>query len=652
MTDQQAPEPSADAGRQPQIQTYRGRSLSELAPQIRADHGDGAVILRQREGVTGGFGGFFAKRCVEVDVLVPDELASVASSASGGARGGHIDVTDGPVATPSGSERPADDAPAVVEPVAAEGAGTSSMLDELDAVFSAPAPEGYVSAFKPLSGELGELGGEDAASEPQPTPAASESAEHPAPVVQPESKNEPAAPSTPAAPAADDSRAPLVTSMGGAAPAFPPSAPAVVPTPPAFTAPAVAAPRVPPTPAAEPPAAVPAAAAPTAPVSAPAPEVVDVVAQQPVGPSPEEVEADAAQSFRQRLREIQEERDLFDQRMREQSESPAEAPAQAAEVLAAELPTPAAARPERSPAERDARQLDKTYRRLVDAGLPESVTAAVIDDALTHRRTLEPGLGVRKAIVDELAARIATRPLRGRRGTAVAFVGPPGTGKTRAIARLAAAYTAGGHVPVACVSVGGSSDDGVLLHALAPFGVPMHAVSSPKQAAERVATLKAAGYIVFVDTPGVPPVDPEAISGLAALLSPVELDRVLLCVPISHGASVVARVLQTLAPLKADSLLLTRADEAASPGGAIAAALDAELPLAYVSGGTGRGAIVPAVARRLSRMMLTGEPLQATEVAVPDAPFMPVPAARPAAGGTRFDADVRAPRGANADGGR
>jgi flagellar biosynthesis GTPase FlhF len=51
----------------PETRTYTGASLEELLPQIRADLGAGAVITRRREGVTGGFAGFFGKHCVEIE---------------------------------------------------------------------------------------------------------------------------------------------------------------------------------------------------------------------------------------------------------------------------------------------------------------------------------------------------------------------------------------------------------------------------------------------------------------------------------------------------------------------------------------------------------------------------------------------------------
>src|SRR5215213_246697 len=54
--------------------TYRGRSLEELVPRIRQELGDDAVIVARRETTSGGVGGFFAKREIEVEVR-PGESA-------------------------------------------------------------------------------------------------------------------------------------------------------------------------------------------------------------------------------------------------------------------------------------------------------------------------------------------------------------------------------------------------------------------------------------------------------------------------------------------------------------------------------------------------------------------------------------------------
>src|SRR4051794_27340248 len=51
--------------------TFRGRSLDELVPKIREQLGDDAIIVARRETTSGGVGGFFARREIEVDVRPP-----------------------------------------------------------------------------------------------------------------------------------------------------------------------------------------------------------------------------------------------------------------------------------------------------------------------------------------------------------------------------------------------------------------------------------------------------------------------------------------------------------------------------------------------------------------------------------------------------
>src|SRR3984957_19976939 len=49
------------------VRTYRGRTLEEILPQVREELGPDAIILREREGLVGGVGGFFAQRFIEVE---------------------------------------------------------------------------------------------------------------------------------------------------------------------------------------------------------------------------------------------------------------------------------------------------------------------------------------------------------------------------------------------------------------------------------------------------------------------------------------------------------------------------------------------------------------------------------------------------------
>src|SRR6476646_2875625 len=49
--------------------TFRGLSLAEVERKVRAELGDDAVVVRQREGLTGGVGGFFQRKLYEVEAL-------------------------------------------------------------------------------------------------------------------------------------------------------------------------------------------------------------------------------------------------------------------------------------------------------------------------------------------------------------------------------------------------------------------------------------------------------------------------------------------------------------------------------------------------------------------------------------------------------
>ena len=49
------------------VKTFRGRSLDEVLPQIRAELGADAIVVRRREGLAGGVAGFFQRSYVEVD---------------------------------------------------------------------------------------------------------------------------------------------------------------------------------------------------------------------------------------------------------------------------------------------------------------------------------------------------------------------------------------------------------------------------------------------------------------------------------------------------------------------------------------------------------------------------------------------------------
>src|SRR5271155_1476696 len=72
--------------------TYRGRSVDELIPVIQRELGAEAIVVRRREGLTGGVLGFFQHAFVEIEAMPggpgvdvydePDELVDLGPTAA------------------------------------------------------------------------------------------------------------------------------------------------------------------------------------------------------------------------------------------------------------------------------------------------------------------------------------------------------------------------------------------------------------------------------------------------------------------------------------------------------------------------------------------------------------------------------------------
>jgi flagellar biosynthesis GTPase FlhF len=202
------------------VRTYRGRKLEELIPQIRAELGPDAIILRQRDGLMGGVGGFFAQKCVEVDAAPAQPL--------------QVDLYD---------EEPEEVAEVEVPPVAADaewdapaapsdpGAAGSPQGDE-EALF-----ESFASRLEQAASQVDDLSEVAAAASVAPAPVAPASVA-PAPVAPAPV----AAPAPAPAPVAPPALAPAP--VGPAPKVYAPTAVAAAPAPAAATAPPIAvAPR-------------------------------------------------------------------------------------------------------------------------------------------------------------------------------------------------------------------------------------------------------------------------------------------------------------------------------------------------------------------------------------------------------------------------
>lgn len=121
--------PAEERPTEPGVTTFRARTLEELLPQIRDQLGPDAIVVRQRDGLMGGIGGFFQQRFVEVDAKAggprvdvydeepppaPESFAALLADAETDA---DPIVTAAAFAPPVGDSRPL----ALPEPAPAEG---------------------------------------------------------------------------------------------------------------------------------------------------------------------------------------------------------------------------------------------------------------------------------------------------------------------------------------------------------------------------------------------------------------------------------------------------------------------------------------------------------------------------------------------------
>src|SRR4051794_31523648 len=114
--------------------TYRGRSLEELVPRIRQDLGDDAVIVARRETSSGGVGGFFAKREIEVEVRPGSRTGPAPGVAAAFAQ--QLAEAQGLQARPPGEVRPATGPEIDAIPVPPTPADVT-----VDDLFPAPSPQ-------------------------------------------------------------------------------------------------------------------------------------------------------------------------------------------------------------------------------------------------------------------------------------------------------------------------------------------------------------------------------------------------------------------------------------------------------------------------------------------------------------------------------
>jgi flagellar biosynthesis protein FlhF len=216
---------------------------------------------------------------------------------------------------------------------------------------------------------------------------------------------------------------------------------------------------------------------------------------------------------------------------------------------------------------------------MVATGLGTDQAADVVDSVVRNVAPFSTPGRLKTLVRNELALRLPVAPAPGPGRRRLAVVGPTGTGKTAAVARIATAHAAVGQ-DVACISVE-PADHGAALRALLEgSSVPVQVISGDELA---VALLGESAELVLVDTPGASAGAAQTVETLAATLATAGLDEIHLAVRAGTASPAAVEMLETLRPLGPNRILVSSAADTTYIGAAVDVAIRTTLPIHYVA---------------------------------------------------------------------
>jgi flagellar biosynthesis GTPase FlhF len=218
-------------------------------------------------------------------------------------------------------------------------------------------------------------------------------------------------------------------------------------------------------------------------------------------------------------------------------------------------------------------------RRLVDGGLTTGLAADLVGEAVTHAMPFAGPRSLKKLVRSALTRRLPVMADLGPDARVVAFVGTGGSGKSTAIAHLAAAYANAG-ASVAVVALRSPDGGRALAAKVEPIGVSVLTTDSDVAAAKK--RLDASSpLLTLIDTPAASPADAAGVAALASQLKALGATEVHLALPATLSAQAGEELAAAMRPLGLTHLALTRADETSRPGAVVELAIALRRPLSY-----------------------------------------------------------------------
>jgi flagellar biosynthesis protein FlhF len=216
---------------------------------------------------------------------------------------------------------------------------------------------------------------------------------------------------------------------------------------------------------------------------------------------------------------------------------------------------------------------------------------------------------LRQIIASDLPVRGPIRLSPGQT-TVVALVGPTGVGKTTTLAKLAARFRLHERRSVGLITIDTYRIAAVeQLRTYAQImDLPMEVVATPREMRSAVERLSE-NDLVLIDTAGRSPRDEARLQELRALLAEAQPDEVHLVLGCIAGAESLRTAARAFVSTGANSLILTKLDEAWQTGGFAEWLGACRLPLSYTTHGQNvPDDIHPASALKLAELILPGSP--------------------------------------------
>jgi flagellar biosynthesis protein FlhF len=216
-----------------------------------------------------------------------------------------------------------------------------------------------------------------------------------------------------------------------------------------------------------------------------------------------------------------------------------------------------------------------------------------------------------KALADELDSRIKLDPALGRgelRPRIVAMVGPPGSGKTTTLVKLAVNYGLASRLPVLVLSMDTyrvAAAEQLRCYA-AILGVGFQVLQTVTALAQTIEENRGK-ELIFVDTPGFGFGDMDSAAGLAQFLATRSDIDPHLVLPASMKAGDLSRIVDAFEIFRPQHLLFTKLDETGSFGPILNESVRTGKPLSFFTMGQRIPEDLETAGRgRLAEWILTG----------------------------------------------